>query len=160
MNAISLPERHLVAMPPSTPSPAVQQIWFAAQRRPWFTLAVVAPDARDDVHALAAALVMVGRLTNTGEVDLLNAQGTGLGEVARHLESMSLAPSCGCRLVVATDPVISSPASLPLLRAADAVVLVLSLSRSHLAAAARTLDLIGRERVLGCALFNSGVVHD
>ena len=49
MNIIPLVDRHLAAIPSSPPSPAVQQLWFAAQERPWTTLAIVAPHLRDGV---------------------------------------------------------------------------------------------------------------
>jgi hypothetical protein len=158
MNPVPLFERHLVAIPSTAPSPSVQQIWFAAQQRPWTTLGIVAPDPRDGVYLLAAALVAVGRLTDTGEIDLLDAQSGGLGDVARHLATMTQVRTRGTRLVVVTDPVTVNPIALPLLRAADAVVLVLTLGRSRLAAAAQTVELIGRERVLGVALLNPGAI--
>jgi hypothetical protein len=120
MNTVPLPERHLIAMPSSMPSDAVQQIWFACQRRPWLTLAVVGPEARDGALLLATALATVGRMTCTGEVDLLNVQGAQLAEVARHVEAMRHSAARAARLVIATDPVVESPLSLPILRAADA----------------------------------------
>ena len=156
MNSVAMPERRLVATPVFPPSPAVQQLWFAAQQRPWSTLAIVAAHRRDGAFALAEALVSVGRLTDSGEVDLLNGQGGGLGDVAQQLAAMTAARARGAQMVVVTDPVVISPVALPLLRDADAVVLVLTLGRSQLSAAERTLDLIGRDRVIGCALFHAG----
>jgi hypothetical protein len=157
MNSVAMPERRLVATPAFPPSAAVQQLWFAAQQRPWSTLAIVAAHGRDGAFALAEALVAVGRLTDSGEVDLLNGQGGGLADVAHQLGAMAAVRARGAQMIVVTDPVVVSPVALPLLRAADAVVLVLTLGRSQLAAAERTLDLVGRERVIGCALFSPGV---
>jgi hypothetical protein len=135
----------------------VQQLWFATQRRPWSTLALVAADEPIAVGGLALALATVGRLTNTGEVDLLNSHGASLPEATAHLNALRLAQGRGARVVVATDPVVTHPGALPLILAADVVVLVLSLLHSRGEAAERALELIGRERVLGCALVSPEV---
>jgi hypothetical protein len=159
MNTYPLLDRHVVAIPtvPALPPSAVQELWFATQRRPWLTLAMLAPEATPGVCALATAFVAVGRLTHTGEVDMLSTQGAKLREVSWHLLAMTQAQQRGARLVVAADPVVTSPVALPLVRAADAALLVVTLGESGLAAAIRTIEVVGRERILGCVLLDARV---
>jgi hypothetical protein len=53
-------------------------------------------------------------------------------------------------VVVALPPVSSAPLGLAVAQAVDAVVLCFELGRTTIEAAQETMDLVGRERIMGC----------
>jgi hypothetical protein len=58
------------------------------------------------------------------------------------------------RLVISIPPILSEPLGLNATHEADAVIVLVRMGRSHLANVRRTVELIGRERVMGCILSN------
>ena len=65
-----------------------QWLWFSTlQRRPWSSLAVVPGDGDVEAGRVAEALVAVGRLYGERPVQLLNAEGVGLGDVEKLLDA-------------------------------------------------------------------------
>lgn len=56
------------------------------------------------------------------------------------------------RAIIAIQPVVDEPLGVAIAQAADAVVLCVEMGRSGIAAARRTVDIIGAERVIGAVL--------
>jgi hypothetical protein len=56
------------------------------------------------------------------------------------------------RVIVAVPPVVVEPLALAVTYAADAVALYIRKGSTHRKAAARTIELVGRERIVGCVL--------
>jgi len=56
------------------------------------------------------------------------------------------------RLIISIPPVLTEPLGLTATQESDAVVLAVRLNRSRMDEVRRTLQLVGRERVLGCFL--------
>lgn len=56
------------------------------------------------------------------------------------------------RLIISVPSVLTDPLGLTVLEQADALVLAVRLNRSRLAEVRRTLEMVGRERVIGCYL--------
>ena len=52
-------------------------------------------------------------------------------------------------VVVVVDPVVQSATGVPVAMAADAVLLVVALGHTEQAAVQRTIELVGRERIIG-----------
>jgi hypothetical protein len=56
------------------------------------------------------------------------------------------------RAIIAIQPVVDEPLGVEVAQAADAVVLCVQMGKARVPAARRTIDLIGRERVIGAVL--------
>ncbi len=65
----------------------------------------------------------------------------------------STRPSTG-KVIIAVQPVVVAPLGLAVTQAADASILCIEMGRTHLAAARRTIELVGRERIAGCLLIS------
>jgi hypothetical protein len=63
-----------------------------------------------------------------------------------------LAFTATAQVVVAVQPVVDQPLGIAVAHAADAVVLCVEMGRTRLASARRTIELIGRDRIIGCFL--------
>ncbi len=55
-------------------------------------------------------------------------------------------------LIVALEPVVSNPLGIAITLAADAALLCVTLGETPLASAKRTVELVGRERFIGCVV--------
>jgi hypothetical protein len=134
-----------------------QGLWFTLSRSRWASLAIVPADAGESSAGLATALADVGRrLRNTpvtflvmaGSVDYASAgkfvsSVAGKGERAPHEFPTS-------RVIVAVPPVIIEPLALAVTDAADAIAIYVRKGSTHLDAATRTIELLGRDRIIGC----------
>jgi hypothetical protein len=56
------------------------------------------------------------------------------------------------RVILALPPLSAEPLGVTVAQGVDAVVLVLCVGRTELAAAHQAIDLVGRERIAGCLL--------
>lgn len=144
-------------VPGAHPQPAsdVQQLWFTLQARPWNSLAVVPSHRVGSSARLAHALVEVGQLATPGKVELLDAEGAGLEDAGRLVSALSAVRGTEKRLVVVLESVLYNQVSIPIARAADAVLICVDLG-SDLPSAERTVELIGEEGVLGTVAVRGG----
>jgi hypothetical protein len=60
------------------------------------------------------------------------------------------------QVIVAIPPVVVEPLGLAVARGADAAVLCIDVGRARLRDARRTVELVGRDRVMGCFLVRPG----
>jgi hypothetical protein len=150
-----------VARRADPPDREIQELWFALARRQWRSLALVPADEGGSAAAVATSLAEVGRRLRDAPVtffvmaDPLDYVSTS--RILTAFESTqqggsALAMASGGRVIVAVQPVIVEPLGLAVAQSADAVVLCLELGRTRLAAARRTVELVGRERIAGCLL--------
>ena len=168
--------REAVARVPALPSRDLQELWFATRRRDWRTLVVVpgSPGCTSTL-AIAKALGEVGGFIRMSPVRVINAEGMDLSKIATLVTDMTgtansavwtmnspANPGGGWEsqgrneaTIVALDSVVVNPLVLPVALAADAVLLCVEVGKTALAAAKHTVELIGRERIIG-----SVVIHD
>ena len=160
---------------PALPSRELQELWFATRRRDWRTLAVVPASPGSSALQIAQALGEVGGFIRMSPVHVVNAEGLDLSKIAALVMEITGTstssvwtmnapggnapsgwdPSARAEArIVALEPVVVNPLVLPLALAADAVLLTVELGKTELAAAKHTVDLIGRERIIG-----SVVIH-
>lgn len=138
-----------------------QQLWFTLARRQWRSLVLVPADEGGSAAAIAAALADVGRrLRETPVTFLIMADPLDFECAAKVIAALDLTRQEGEPLAVATtgkvivaiQPVVQEPLGLAVTEAADAVVLCIELGRTRLAAARRTVELVGRDRIAGSVL--------
>ena len=145
------------------PAPDLQQLWFRTLQYDWSSLVVVPTHSRCSAADIAQALGDMAALhrgvpiTHIVASDLEMA-GTSEVITAMVLHDPDVVPSGptrpwhGRNAVVAIDPIISNPAGIAVVLAADAAVLCVKLGHTRLADAQRTIDLVGRERFIGCVV--------
>jgi hypothetical protein len=156
------------------PTKDLQELWFATRRRDWTSLAVTPAHAGGSAMPVAEALRQMSQLIKR-PARLVQADNLDLTDVATLVTSMSMPRSSAWSstvarstsaslgqssmehggdelLIVAVEPVVVNPLVLPLVLATDAVLLVMEQGKTDLASAQHTIDLIGREKLLGCVL--------
>jgi hypothetical protein len=126
---------------------AWEKIWLATQRRPWRSLAVIPVGPGAFTPRVASALAEVGSRHLGLPVRVTDATGLTLSRLEAFLGELRARHG-----IIALGPVLESPASLALARAADAVVLCLVLGESAISTAHQTVEEVGRERFLGSVL--------
>jgi hypothetical protein len=162
--------REAVMRVPPLPSRDLQELWFATRRREWRTLVVMPASGGTSALPIAKALGEVGGFIRMSPVQVIQAEGMDLGKIASLVIDINSAATSAAwtmnapmarapggwepsvRLdatIVALDPVVSNPLVLPVALAADAVLLCVELGTTQLEAARRTIELVGRDRIIG-----------
>jgi hypothetical protein len=132
----------------AAPAPDWQHVWFALERTPWSSLVLVPSQPDVAIMPIARSLLAVGEAYDRLPLRLIDAEradprsATVLAQALRERVP-------GARRVVAVSSPLANPAVIPIIRAADAAVLVVELGRSGLRAARRALAAVGRERFVG-----------
>ena len=139
----------------------IEGLWFTLARLPWRTLVMVPTDEGASAVEVAAALADVGRRLRSGPVTFLLLSGpmdyAAAGKIVqavggrRDAERPEDRQGEG-RLIIAIPPVVGEPLGLAVTEVADAVVLCVQQGESRMRAAERTLELVGRERVVGALM--------
>src|SRR5262245_60228787 len=125
-----------------------QRLWYQLQSTSWSSLALVPTDATINVTRVAEALVAVGRRQGNSSMTLLSGVGVRPNDVQSLLSSVREASLRHGRLVVACDGLQVNPAALPLARACTGLLLVVRLGESRLDSARKTVESIGRNRII------------
>lgn len=148
-------------------SVALQELWFSLARREWTTLAFVPASSAVSAMPLARKLSAIGAVFRGAAVGVRDGTSLDLaGAAALALELQTSNTSWtsmgtgarkpgsdeSTRTLVALDPVIDNPMSIPVALAADAVLVVIARRVTTRASAERTIEQIGRERILGAVL--------
>lgn len=142
------------------PGTAAHSLWFAVQTRPWASLAVLPAGPGESAKNVAEALYDVGALASGGPMRLVDARDVTLTTSAAIILNMtSLVAAPGerrtggtQRVVVVLSSVVEVMAGIPIAMAADAVVLTVTLGKTRLEDARRTVELVGAQRVIGTIL--------
>ena len=160
------------------PSRDISELWFATRRRPWKSLCLVPAAPGTSAVPLAEALTAVGQLISRGSVTVVRAEAMDLSQIADFVARMTgqepattvwtaspgraapqgtlLPTGPGAQLLIAVDSVIENPLMLPVVLSADQVLLVVELGKTDLEAAQHTVNVLGRERILGAVLVSPG----
>jgi hypothetical protein len=142
------------------PQTEFQSLWFTLVRTPWRSLVVVPADEGGSAVAIATALADVGRrlrsapvtfLVMAGPIDYASA-GRIVASVAEPHGGRSDPGAHVGRLIVAIPPVVAEPLGIAVTDAADAVLICIEKGRTRMPSARRTIDMIGRDRIIGCVL--------
>lgn len=147
----------------------MRELWFAITRTPWQTLVIIPAHEGGSGLSLAYELVEVGSALRRRPIELISAEGMDLttssgwlfdalsGSIRPRLleaDAGTTQPERFERIVV-LDPIASNSMSVPVAKAADAVLLVVEQGVSNLTQARATVAAIGRERFVGCAMTSS-----
>jgi hypothetical protein len=146
--------------PAASPPFELQELWFATLRAEWTSLAVVPAHAGGSAYQIARALAEAGSLHRGTPVRLVKADAGDLAQTARFVDSLSRKTSGGStkrggEVIIAVDPVVDNPLGIAIALAADAVLVTIELGVTDLDSARRTIEMVGRERLLGCVVVGS-----
>jgi hypothetical protein len=150
-----------LAVLPTPPSgAAANALWFAVQTRPWLSLAVLPAGPGGSALSVANALYDVGALVSGGPIRLLDARAVTLATSASFIVNMSSLVSAPGerrtggtqRAVVVLSSVLEQLAGVPIVLAADALVLTVTLGKTRIDDVRRTQELVGADRIIGCVL--------
>ena len=132
-------------------SPELSHLWRAIQKTPWHSLAIVPADIATDARPIAEALVSTASLMLGKAPELLDGTGLQSSKAAMFILDMTLASQPREHgAVVVLDSVVANEACIPVAIAADQVLLVATLKEATFAGFTRTLELLGRDRIIGC----------
>ena len=126
-----------------------ERLWLAIQRSSWMSIALVPIGEGISTVRIAAALADVGRQHLGGKIVVDDATRVSLATLQASLSELI---DRADRAIVALSPLSESPAGVEIARAADAVVLCLSLGESTIAEAERIMHDVGREHVIGAVI--------
>jgi hypothetical protein len=132
-----------------------QALWFSLTGRNWNSVVLVPADAEGSTAPLATSLASVGKWLGEGLVTAITEEPLDrdcANRIATILESTKFGGGKTIELVVSIPPVVVDPVGLAVTQAADAVILCIQKGRTRLAAARRSIELIGRDRIAGCFL--------
>jgi hypothetical protein len=99
-----------------------------------------------EARAWPGAIEVAARPVAAGE-----GGGSTREPTVRSSHDATLLPPIG-RAIIAIQPVVDEPLGVAVAQAADAVVLCIEMGKTHMAAARRTIELIGADRVSGAVL--------
>ncbi len=134
-----------------------QGLWFTLMRSRWTSLALIPSEEGETTAGIATRLSGIGRRLSSVPVTFLVMAGAmdyaSAGKFVATVAGKSVAPSDelpSSRVIVAVPSVLSDPLALSVTEAADAVALCVRIGTSHIRAAERTIELVGRAKFLGC----------
>jgi len=136
------------------PPVVLQQLWFALQRLEWNSLVVLPASPDLSAEDFGRPLYEVARLALGPRIRLLDGRSISLPQTAPLILDMATSGD-RARTLVLLDSVTSHPPGVPIALAADGVLLCVEKGKTRLAAVAETLQLVGREKFLGCILHPS-----
>jgi hypothetical protein len=148
---------------PPAPSPLptfeLQELWFATLRGEWASLAVIPAHAGGSAYEIARALAEAGSRHRGTPVRLVKADVNDLAQTAQFVDSLSRksggsSTKRGGEIIIAVDPVVENPLGIAIAFAADAVLVTIELGVTDLASARKTIEMVGRERLLGCVVID------
>ncbi len=144
-----------------TPPASLQQLWFAVQRLSWTSLVIMPAGPETSAFEVATTLHEIGKLTMGDRLRLIDARGVKLtGTAAVILDMSSAAPVRAAqdprneRVLVLIDWVLAEPSGVPIALAADAALLCVELGKTTVAGARETVQLVGRQRFVGCITYS------
>ena len=160
----SLPPLPQANSRPASISFEYEELWFSLMRRNWRSLALAPIDPGDRALELAHKLSVIGKTFRSSALTLIDATQLdleGAARITQQLQSPTGAwygtgaqaeRGAESRTLVALDPPRENALTIPVALAVDTVILLVERGRTQRAAIERTIQLLGRELVLGAIL--------
>lgn len=147
--------------PRSGRNPEIEGLWFRLAHLQWRTLVFVPADEGTSAVEVTTALADVGRRLRAGPVTFLLLSGpmdyAAAGKIVRAVGGGRDAAGSSeehqeGRLLIAIPPVVTEPLGLAVTEVADAIVLCVERGESRMQSAERTVELIGKDRIIGALM--------
>jgi hypothetical protein len=131
------------------PERPFQELWFELRTWSWKSLAVVPTVAGSSELDVAEKLIVVGVANTNRRMSLISAEGATVADTDRVIAMIRAAENRGDRVIVATDSIIDNPSAAPIIRAVNGALVSVRLGVSDRVQVERTVQSIGRSRVIG-----------
>ncbi len=128
---------------------ALQPVWFELRERKWNTLAVVPVGPGQATAEVAKGIADVARSFEGLEIEVWDAAGASIEEVRGVLREIESKAPGKQRVIIALDSPEIEPSTLPLCRAADAAVLLVTLEHSTMRDARTVVSKVGEDKFVG-----------
>jgi hypothetical protein len=129
---------------------ALQKLWIATQTREWRSLAIVgASDTNSTIHAAQMLANMSWQYSGVPTA-VFDLRDVSIRLVEYQIQEIQMQAAKGDRVFIALNSPEENPTTVPIARAADAVVLCVALGATDTRAAHKALAAIGRAHFLGC----------
>jgi hypothetical protein len=152
----------------------IQRIWNELScKNSWRTLALVPTSTRSNVSELACAMAQIAARDPKHAIVVINALEKRLCQ-SSHVEvvnlcELSMAPeeiaynylprlldeigNEGKKIILVFDDLVEHPYFVPIVRTLDASIVCVHLGDSLFARSKKTVEMIGRNRIIGCITF-------
>ena len=139
---------------PEAPAHDVSALFYTLIGRPWSSLAVISPDDSPRALRLVRKLEDVARTNQYRSLKTVDILELNLERAESITHAIGKVSSLGerKRYLIAIDSPLENPVAIRVLSACDAVLLVLEKDRSRLPDAQRTVEMVGRGRLIGAVL--------
>ncbi len=132
----------------------LSQMWAALLHADWNSLAVVPTDHEIDVGDVVSTLRDAIKSASP-QVAVIDGRGSDVSEGKKLAGSVSTVVGSGSRVVVITDSLLRSLASIHLVQAVSSVLLVIRLGEMDMEALTSTVATVGAERIVGSVTASS-----
>jgi len=129
-----------------------QHLWLAIQRRPWRSVAVLAASAGVDTLELSSAISKLAWRYSGEPSTVFDLRTVTLRLVDYQLREIAERIGAGERAVLALTSIGENPASAPLARGADCVIVCAAPGKTPLKSVQAAIQQVGRDRVIGSLL--------
>ena len=135
----------------------VSALFYTLIGRSWSSLAIISPDDSLRAWRLVQRLEEVARAHQYRSLKTVNILEMTLERAEGITHAIGKVSSLGerKRYLIAIDSPLENPVAIRLLSACDAVLLVLEKDRSRIPDAHRTVEMVGRGRLIGAVLSSS-----
>ena len=127
----------------------LERLWRALLTTGWRCLIVIPVDPSTSVDSVLGALQSILALEKSHTVDLVDGRGAGMEDGSRLARKVAEGGSTGRRVIAFIDPITQSLAGVPLVRAADSVLLIVQIDSPDVESLSSTLSIVGADRVVG-----------
>lgn len=124
-------------------------VWFAFAQHQWNSMVLVPAHPGVSVLAVARALAEAGRTYDEQSLSLIEAERVPPARVQGIIGELRDRSALDQRTIVAVASPLEDNSAVPIIRGCDVGVLVVPLGDTSLAAARRTLAVVGRGAFLG-----------
>ncbi|HUM09606.1 MAG TPA: hypothetical protein VLT82_01530 [Myxococcaceae bacterium] len=139
---------------PEPPANDVTALWYALVGRQWTSLAILAPDDSPRAWRLVQKLEEVARANQYRALKAVKILDLTMDRAEAIAHAVGKVSSLGerKRYLIAIDSPLENPVAIRVLSACDAALLVLEKDRSRIPDAQRTVEMVGRGRLIGAVL--------
>ncbi len=129
--------------------PEWQRVWLATQEIPWRSLAILPATGDLSSWEVARALLDVGTQHRVGPIVVADLRTMTLNQVSPLIDEVQRRVDGGEKVLIALSSVDANPAAAHVAKAADRTLLCVRLGSTPLREAKATIQMIGKERILG-----------
>jgi hypothetical protein len=142
-------KRTATAAPARADLRELQQMWLSLMSGDWSSLVVVPTDPDSSASVVTGALAEAAAFHDLGPFQIIDALGASPAVGEQLAQQLASVVAGGSRAVAAVDSLMQSLGGVALVRDAQAALLVVRLGSSNFEYVQSTIDIIGRERILG-----------